>query len=70
MVIVEMNGRMESSLMWIGDKKLQWSFKDKNGTTIRFTEDYSVENTWKEIGEVTMNGDDWYQFFEMTLNKM
>ncbi|QCK16118.1 DUF1579 domain-containing protein [Mangrovivirga cuniculi] len=65
-----MKGRMESDMMILGEKKLQWSFKDeKSGATIRFTEDFSKENKWSEIGEVSMDGENWHQFFEMNLSK-
>jgi hypothetical protein len=66
----EMNGRMESDILWLGDRKLQWSFDAGNGSIVRFTEDFSDANQWKEIGEISMNGMDWYQFSEMSLNKI
>lgn len=36
---------------------------------IRFTEDFSKEGKWYEVGEMSMNNQDWYQFFEMNLTK-
>ena len=64
------NGRMEVPMMRIGDKQLQWSFKnEQSGGLIRFTEDFSEVGKWKEVGEFSINGADWYPFFEMQLNK-
>lgn len=63
----EMRGRMESDFELIDKKKIRWSFKEANGATIRFTEDFTDDGKWKEVGEVSMNGKDWYQFFEMNL---
>jgi hypothetical protein len=65
----ELKGRMESEFVFIEEKKIYWSFKEANGATIRFTEDFSVPDRWKEIGEISMNGKDWYRFFEMNLNR-
>jgi hypothetical protein len=66
----EYKGRMESEIVFLEeDKKLQWSFKEENGGMIRFTEDFSTEGQWNEIGEISMNGTDWYQFFEMNLSR-
>lgn len=65
----EMQGRMESDIIFLDDRKLRWSFQAKNGSYIRFTEDYSTEGKWNEVGEVSMNGTDWFQFFEMNLSK-
>tara|TARA_R110002050_G_scaffold158249_2_gene287522 strand:+ start:5096 stop:5644 length:549 start_codon:yes stop_codon:yes gene_type:complete len=65
----ELKGRMESEFVFIEEKKMYWSFKEANGATIKFTEDFSVADQWKEIGEISMNGKDWYKFFEMNLKR-
>ena len=55
------HARMEGSA-------LVWEFGAGNGPKRRFT--ITVENDqWKEVGHV-QRGDDWVQFFEMTLNRM
>lgn len=65
----EMNGRMESDIVFLDERKLQWSFKAENGAIIRFTEDFSKEDSWNETGHISMNGEDWYPFFEMNLTR-
>ncbi len=66
----EINGKLEATMILTGEQKLEWSFIDsKSGGTIRFTEDFSSPGQWKETGEITMNGKDWYKFMEMTLTK-
>ncbi|MFK7750075.1 MAG: hypothetical protein AB8B65_16910 [Kordia sp.] len=61
-------GEFTSNMTLIDDKKLQWSFVDERSKgTIRFTDDFSEKGKWVEIGEISMNGKDWFQFFEMTL---
>lgn len=64
------NDRMETAMMSVGDKRLQWSFgNESSGSIIRFKEDFSKEGVWKEVGEFSRNGTDWYPFFEMILMK-
>ncbi len=66
----EANGRMECAFHRLDEKKLYWEFKDpRSGGTIRFTEDFSTEGEWKEIGEISMDGERWFQFFEMNLKR-
>ena len=67
----EMGGRMESELISLDNKKLQWGFKNpQNNSTIRFTEDFTEEGKWHETGEVSMDGKNWFKFFEMDLVKV
>lgn len=48
----------------------QWSLKDPTGADIRFTISINDKGQWHEIGERSGNGGNWYQFFEMTLDKV
>jgi len=61
--------KMENEMLLTGDKTLEWSFKDERGGTIKFSEDFSTEGIWKEKGEYSFDGENWFQFFEMTLKK-
>lgn len=45
----------------------EWGFKFPQGT-VRYKIKIA-DNTWTEIGEITMNGKDWTKFFEMNLKK-
>jgi hypothetical protein len=62
-------GKMENELKLIGDKKLEWSFKDAKGGTIRFREDFSEEGIWLEVGDYSFDGEKWFPFFQMRLEK-
>ncbi|MEO0727839.1 MAG: hypothetical protein AAFZ63_25060 [Bacteroidota bacterium] len=63
----KLRGRMEADFTILEGKKVHWSFEEANGAVIRFTDDFSVPDQWKEVGEVSVNGKDWYPFFEMVL---
>lgn len=68
--ISPIGGRMETILKQKGDKIIQWSFDGpRKGSIIRFTEDFSKENIWNEVGEISMDGENWNKFFEMNLEK-
>ncbi|WNJ20085.1 hypothetical protein [Pontibacter sp. G13] len=64
----DQGGRMECDFKQIGDKKLQWSFMNPgNGGYVRFTEDFSTEGVWVELGEFSRDGAQWFPFFQMKL---
>jgi hypothetical protein len=62
-------GKMENNMRLIGEKKLEWSFKNEQGGTIRFREDFSEDGVWSEKGEYSADGKNWFPFFEMRLVK-
>lgn len=62
-------GKTETELMLIGEKRLQWQFKAENGGTVRFTEDFTKDGEWIEVGEFSYSPDQWYKFFEMKLTR-
>ena len=62
--------KMENELKLIGDKKLEWLFKDERGGVIRFREDFSQQGLWIENGEYSTDGVNWMTFFQMTLQKV
>ena len=41
-----------------------------NQGTVRFTSDYSKENTWVEVGEFSRDGETWMQFLGMELTRI
>lgn len=48
---------------------MQWGFKSPNGPTIRFTISLTDKGEWHEVGELSMDGKTWRQFFEMKLQR-
>ncbi len=62
--------KMENKIKLTGYKKLEWSFKDERGGTIRFREDFSQEGLWIENGDYSADGVNWFPFFQMTLEKI
>ena len=64
------NGRMEVPMVSLGNRQLQWSFKnEQSGSLIRFTMDFSAEGKWTEEGAFSMDGTNWFPFFEMQLDR-
>ena len=64
----KLGGRMESDIQLVGEKKINWSFINKKSKrTIRFSEDFSTDGKWKEVGEISSDGVKWFKFFEMNL---
>ncbi|MBC2846011.1 hypothetical protein [Winogradskyella flava] len=61
--------KMENELRLIGEKQLEWSFKDERGGTIRFREDFTTEGVWEEKGEYSFDGEKWFPFFYMKLER-
>ncbi len=54
----------------VGDKQLVWGFRDpQRGTEIRYTIKLTDVGQWREVGEFSMDGKQWRQFFEMTLQR-
>jgi len=53
----------------ISEKTIRWSMEVPNQGTVRFTSDYSKENTWIEVGEFSRDGENWIQFLGMELTK-
>ncbi|HMV46461.1 MAG TPA: hypothetical protein PLD20_15425 [Blastocatellia bacterium] len=54
----------------VGDKQLVWGFRDpQRGTEIKYTIKLTDAGQWREVGEFSMDGKQWRQFFEMTLQR-
>lgn len=47
-----------------------WSMKDARGGTSRFTIKLDEKGNWVEIGEYSMDGKTWRQFFEMKMQRV
>ncbi|MCB0631367.1 MAG: hypothetical protein R2824_31340 [Saprospiraceae bacterium] len=52
----------------VADGHFEWFLETPNGK-IRYTITINEKGQWHEIGEFAM-GDSWFQFFEMTLDKL
>lgn len=55
----------------LDNNRYEWGFEIPNGGKIK----YSIEldphqTTWNETGEYSQDGNTWYKFIEMTLNKI
>ena len=61
---------METPIRLIGEKIIQWSFDTPNGGKTRFTADFSKEGFWTEKGEFSPDGERWFPFIEMNLEKV
>jgi len=62
--------KMENKITLVGEKQLEWSFKDERGGIIRFREDFSKKGLWIENGDYSSDGVNWFPFFQMTLKKL
>lgn len=51
------------------DGKFSWSPPAGEGRRVRYVADWSVENQWHEIGEVSLDGTTWMPFLEMKLER-
>lgn len=54
----------------VGDKRVVWGFQDPRGFTIRFTMQFTAEGRWNEVGEASRDGQTWFKFMEMNLDRV
>jgi hypothetical protein len=54
----------------VGDNKLEWGFRIPQFGDVRYTITVNEKGRWFEIGEVSTDGKQWRQFFEMTLERV
>src|SRR5262245_186029 len=54
----------------VADGKLAWGFSIPQFGDVRYTVIVNEKGQWFEIGEVSRNGKEWRQFFEMTLERV
>jgi hypothetical protein len=63
-------GVADSDIEILGDKKIRWKLALPDQSIVHYTIDFSVPNTWHEIGEMSRDGGaTWMQIMEMSLNK-
>lgn len=58
----------KTPLEFLSSRIFRWRFSVPRGT-VRFTEDYSKEGFWTSKGEFSFDGESWFPFFEMLLEK-
>lgn len=64
-------GMIDAPLTMTGDKSFQWIFEiPNNGGTVRYSVDFSEDGKWKEIGEYSRDGENWFKTLEMNLTKL
>src|SRR5262249_14310342 len=54
----------------VTENSLIWSFPSPRGGKVRFTISQQAKGKWREIGEFSMDGGTWKQFFEMILERV
>jgi hypothetical protein len=54
----------------VGDRRLVWGFRDPRGVTVRFTLRLTPEGRWNEVGEASRDGQTWFKFMEMNLERV
>jgi hypothetical protein len=52
----------------VGESTFDWGFSAPGGMQIRYSS-VVKDDTWTEVGEYSMDGSEWHQFFEMTLKR-
>lgn len=63
-----LDGKHTMAKVELGEGKFSWWFEVPNGGTVKYDIDFT-DKTWKEKGNYSPDGKQWYPFFEMTLNK-
>jgi|ERR1044071_1069122 hypothetical protein len=56
--------------MDVGENRVVWGFATPQGGRVRYTMRLTPKGEWNEVGEFSMDGEKWMQFFEMTLVKV
>ena len=54
----------------VADGSLEWGFRVPQFGEVRYTIKLNDKGQWFEVGEVSRDGKDWRQFFEMTLERV
>jgi hypothetical protein len=63
-------GRATEADAEVGENSLIWQIAVPNGFTVRYTIEINDSGQWFEIGEYSRDGQNWSQFFEMTLDRV
>jgi hypothetical protein len=62
-------GEMLEPEIEVADRKIAWQFDEPRAGRIRFTLTVGDDGVWREIGEASRDGKNWFGFFEMELKK-
>lgn len=62
-------GQFIDADLTVGDQSLIWGFTDPKAGEIRYTFSLTESGQWHEVGEISRDGENWFQFFEMTLDR-
>jgi hypothetical protein len=62
-------GEMLEPEIGVADGKIVWQFDEPRAGRIRFTLTVGDDGLWREIGEASRDGKNWFGFFEMELKK-
>ena len=63
------DGRQVTGVAKVNERTLVWGFETPQGAKIRYTIVVDEEDKWGETGEYSPDGNNWMQFFEMSLKK-
>jgi len=61
---------IQSKILLIEEKIIQWNMEIPNQGKVRFTVDFSTKNKWIEFGEFSRDGINWMKFLEMNLDRI
>ncbi len=64
------NGRFTKAEVKLIESGWQWGYSDPRGTTVRFTIRITEKGDWHEIGEYSLDGKTWRQFFDMLMHRV
>lgn len=64
------DGKPVDATAEVGDRRLVWGFADPRGVTVRFTLQLTPEGRWNEVGEASRDGQTWFKFMEMSLERV
>lgn len=64
------NGHYTEAEVNLIESGWQWGYRDPRGATVRFTIKLTEKGDWHEIGEVSIDGKTWRQFFEMNMRRV
>jgi hypothetical protein len=63
-------GEMLEPEIEVADRKIIWQFDEPRAGRIRFTLTVGDDGLWREIGEASRDGKNWFPFFGMQLKKI
>jgi len=64
------DGKPVDATAEVGERRLVWGFADPRGVTVRFTLQLTPEGRWNEVGEASRDGQTWFKFMEMNLERV